>query len=102
MLAGLGIDNRVMLAVARASLGRIVDVTDVIKVAGHEDDPCTDGGKSIGSILHGHGFEWGSTFHSSCGAEVDKIEERDVYIGVCDEPLAALDEDISAMLERVK
>ncbi len=91
-----------MLMTVRNRLGGIVDVPNLLRGAGPEDDPCEDGATSIGSVIRDSMSSWGSSYHSESGAEEDQLEEYEVYIDLGEDDLSERDEALRGLVQSAK
>lgn len=96
VLAAMGLDNQELMTAARDRLGSEVDVPGILKDKGYEDNACANPKTpSIHSMLQQRERALCSTFHSEGCAEVDCLEESDVYVDLGDDP----EEDLTAALD---
>lgn len=101
-LAAIGLDNRVLLAVARDRFDGMVDVQEALKETGRENEAYARAETSINSLLQGTGLEWGSTFHSSQGEDDDNLDESEVYIDLGEDSEEERDKALQALVQNAK
>jgi len=98
VLRALGLDNRVLLAVACDRFKGDVDI-DAILPPNKMPDPTAG---TIHSLLQHRDFEFGSTFHSQGATEEDKLEDSDIYIDLGDDPEEALDKALADRIQQAR